>query len=226
MVWARRSFSGLVVLYLIYALPFLSWSLAERMEHRYPVFDMEQVAKLSATEDNPVYIVVLGAGKIADPRLDYNQMLSAAVTMRLMEGIRVHRMIPESYMVTSASAVHGELSQAEALRQAAIQLGVDASRIYTQDDPTNTCEEAKAFVRDHGVGTRVIIATSALHMRRSMMLFEQFGAEPTAAPTAFRVKRNPDRPFRVRDYMPSMSNVRLLESTMKENVGYWVGARC
>jgi uncharacterized SAM-binding protein YcdF (DUF218 family) len=63
-------------------------------------------------------------------------------------------------------------------------------------------------------------------MKRAMMLFEHFGAEPIPAPTAFRVKRNPDRPFRIKDYLPSMGNVRLLESVIKEEVGYSLGVRC
>jgi len=225
-VWAKRCFVLLIGLWLLYGLPFLSYDLAERLEHRYPVLDEEALLESGLVEDSTVYIVVLGAGIEADPRLDYNQMLSAAVTMRLTEGIRVFQMIPDAMMVTSASAVHGELSQAVALRQAAIQLGVPESQIVTQDDPTNTCEEARAFVRDHGVGSRVVIATSAIHMRRAMMLFEHFGAEPIPAPTAYRVKRNPAKPFRVRDYMPSMGNVRLLEAVVKERVGYSLGVRC
>lgn len=219
----------LVVLYLVYALPFLSHHMVERLEQWYPVYEAEAEvevkaeAEVEAEVEEPLYIIVLGAGSTADPRLGYNQMLSQTVTVRLMEAIRVFQLHPEAILVTSASAVHGNLSQAEILRRTAIELGVPDHQIRVQETPTNTCEEAKAFVDAHGEGSRVIIATSAIHMRRAMMLFRQFGAEPVAAPTGYRIKDNPNEPFRLRHFLPSMYNIRLLESAIKEEVGYWRG---
>lgn len=216
--WAKRSVLLLIVLYLLYATPFLCKYLSERLEQTYPVFKIENYTEL---ENESVNIIVLGAGYVPDPRLSHTHMMNESLSNRLIEAIRIYNMLPSAVLVTSASAIHSQLSQAETSQQSAIQLGVNPEDIYIQDDPTNTCEEAKAFVRDHGVGTTVIIATSAMHMRRAMMLFESQGAKPIPAPTDFRIKKNPDRPAKIKDYFPKYKNIEILEFAIREYIGYW-----
>lgn len=225
--WALRLFAVFIFLWLLYATPLLPGFLIDRLENDYSVLSDERLEKLQSEcdNDNILYIIILGAGHTPDHRLKPTHMLTSRVAMRLMEGIRVHQKLPCSRLVTSASAVYGELSQAEALKDAAISLGVDPGHIHTQKDPANTCQEAQSFVRDHGVGANVIIATSALHMRRAVMLFEQQGAQPAAAPAYYLRKKNPDKPFQIKTYLPSMKNIRNLESAIKEYAGYVWGRR-
>ncbi len=230
--WRRRAlqaFMALIVLWLIYANPFLSGALVDRLQYRYPVLDGETLADLQtrAESQEPVYVIVLGSGHKPDTRLKPSQMLTEQGIMRLVEGIRVHRLLPGSRLVTSAAVEYGSYTQAEAMRDAAISLGVDPDAIHIQTDPTTTCEEARAFVRDHGPGARVVIATSATHMRRAMMLFEQQGALPVAAPTAFIQMENPDKPFSITDWLPSLENIDDLERAINEYVGYiWDKKKC
>ena len=227
MVWAKRGFLLLIVLWLIYSTPFIPDFFIDRLENAYPVLTGDHIDQLldedTASDAEGIPIVVLGAGSTPDPRLEPTQMMSSSVAMRLIEAVRLYRILPESKIVTSASAVHGELSQAEILRQAAIRLGVDRHDISIQDDPTNTCEEAKTFVREHAEGAKVIIATAASHLPRAMHYFKSQGARPVAAPASFINKRNPDRPFKISDYFPSMSNVDNLERALKEYAGRWWG---
>ena len=238
-VWAKRILVALIVLVLLYTTPILHGLLIDPLENRWPVLAGEELAALQAHHQatstqadhrDPVYVIVLGSGHTPDPRLEPGQMLTPKVTMRLTEALRVHRMLPESRLVTSAPAPtrsHSSYTQAEALRDAAIALGADPDRIHIQPDPNSTCEEARAFVRDHGPGTRVVIATTATHMRRAMMIFEQQGALPVAAPTNFVRKKDPDRPILIRDYLPSAENIDALEHTIKEYAGYvWDRWQC
>ncbi len=230
--WRRRAlqaFAVLFVLWLVYANPFLSGMMVDRLQNSYPVLDGGKLAELQilAESQEPVFVIVLGSGHTPDARLKPSQMLTELATMRLVEGIRVHRQLPGSRLVTSASVEYGNYTQAEAMRDAAIALGVDPDDIDIQPDPTTTCEEARAFVRDHGPGARVVVATSATHMRRAMMLFEQQGALPVAAPTAFIRKENPDKPFSITGWMPSLENIDDLEQAIKEYVGYiWDKRQC
>jgi len=226
--WALYAMGFWGFLFLLYGNPFLAGALVDRLQDYYPVLTSEQIMELrQEAGEQPVHVIVLGAGHTPDPRLKPSQMLTSSVTMRLVEAIRVHRQLPGSRLVTSASAVHGTYSQAEAVRDAAIALGVDPAAIHIQPDPENTCQEARAFVRDHGPGARVVIATSARHMRRAMMLFEQQGALPVAAPTAYVRKRNPDRSFDSDDWLPSLEHIEDLESVIKEYAGYvWDKRNC
>jgi uncharacterized SAM-binding protein YcdF (DUF218 family) len=226
--WARRCFGLWLILFFIYGTPFLADHFTDTLENAYPVMTEQRLAELDLDEDAPVYIIVLGAGHSPDPRLGFTQMLSESVSMRLIEGVRLYNALPEgrARLVTSASAVHGRLSQAEALKGAAMQLGVPEAHIHTQSTPTNTCEEARAFAAYHGEGAQVIIATAALHQRRAMMLFEQQGVQPFAAPTAFTNKENPDAPPPgFSSYLPRLKNVNQLERVIKEYVGYEWGKR-
>ena len=78
----------------------------------------------------------------------------------------------------------GELYRAEAL-----ELGVPATSIGLTDRVTNTAQEAKAIRRllpqDQ---PRVLLVTSAFHMRRAQVLFERQGLTVLPYPVDFQVR--------------------------------------
>lgn len=70
----------------------------------------------------------------------------------------------------------------------AIQLGVPASSILTTGRVTNTAEEATEVAKllsRHGRGNRVILVTSAFHMRRAREVFEANGLSVEPFPVSF-----------------------------------------
>jgi len=287
--WRRRAWQVgivLVVLWLVYATPFLSDVLIDRLQHTYPVLSEERMDELgllhSGTDEpglfnpetnesgllNPgttepghhypgetegaltdtypaadlemstdpvseaqttdlVHIIILGSSHTPDDRLLPTLMLSDDAVQRLVEALRVYRLMPEARLITSGRYEYGEYSQAEATRDALISLGVDPEHILIQPEAASTCDEARAFVREHGPGARIIISTSALHMRRAMMIFDQQEASPVAAPAAFIRKQKPEDPFRPGKLLPSWGSIGELESAIKEYVGYaWERRRC
>lgn len=277
--WRRRAWQVgivLVVLWLVYATPFLSDILIDRLQHTHPVLTAERMAELgllhSGTDDpglfnpetnesglqhsdetnglpadtslapdsemstdpiagtrpqDPVHIIILGSSHTPDVRLMPTQMLSNDAVQRLVEALRVYRLLPDARLITSGRYEYGEYSQAEATRDALISLGVDAEHIEIQPEAASTCDEARAFVREHGPGARIIISTSALHMRRAIMVFEQQGAAPVAAPAAFTRKQKPEKPFRPWKWIPSRDNIGDLERAINEYAGYvWEQRRC
>ncbi|MCH8558969.1 MAG: YdcF family protein [Balneolia bacterium] len=252
--WSRRGFALWLFLFLLYATPFLPHGLVSSLEMKHPVaeaggenvnmrtadYEYDYDSEPDSAHEQKSFIIVLGAAYFPDPKLDYTHMLSEAVMMRLAEGMRLYNKIPESVLVTSASTVVGELSQAEVLRRAAIRLGADPDRIRTQDDPVSTCTEAEAFVRDHGhhfndeggdrsmSGSKVYIATSALHMRRAVAAFQGAGIPGEsifAAPSNYMIKNHPEWPFTLWDYLPRWENVLMMDQAVKEHAGYIMGCR-
>ncbi len=268
--WRRRAWqAGIlwIVLWLLYATPFVSGVLIDRLQYTHPVLTLERMDELGLLQSgtnvpgllnletidpvlqnsgetdglpydtsltaaselppDPVYIIILGSSHTPDVRLLPTLMLSDNAVQRLVEALRVYRLLPDARLITSGHYVYGEYSQAEATRDALISLGVDPGHILIQPEAGSTCDEARAFVREHGPGARIIISTSALHMRRSMMVFEQQGASPIAAPAAFIRKQKPEDPFRPGKLMPSLSNIGELESAIKEYIGYaWSRRQC
>jgi uncharacterized SAM-binding protein YcdF (DUF218 family) len=223
---------GLVLL-LIYTLPPLPRFLMGRLESIYPPFSVVPPGEAVAPSDSftqaasdSLFVLVLGAGADYDPALTPGQLLSSTQMVRLSEGIRVTRLMPEAVLVTSAYFEHSPHSQAELSRRAAQGLGYTDRPIQVQEQPKTTCEEARAFVDAHGRGTRVLLVTSAAHMRRAMALFTAFGAEPMAAPCDFKVKHNPLRPFRWSDALPSWEHLDWLDELMKEQLAHSLGPQC
>ncbi len=219
----------MIVLWLLYATPFAADNLTDRLENAYPVLKgevLEELLERIETEEKTPYIIVLGAGTTADPRLDYTHMLSRNVMMRLVEAVRLYQYMPGSVIVTSAGTTGDILAQAEVLRRAALRLGVDPDRLQIQDEPRNTCEEARAFAREREPGTLVIISTAAHHQRRAMMLFRNQGMNPIAAPASFVNTYSASEERNRTKWKPNLRNVNKLEKIIKEYVGYWWGQRC
>ena len=223
---------GLMLL-LIYTLPPLPRLLMGKLESTYPPFSVVSSGGSAAASDSfthaasdSLFVLVLGAGADYDPALPPGQLLSATQMVRLSEGIRVARLMPEAVLVTSAFFEHSPHSQAELTRRAAHGIGYTERPIQVQEKPKTTCEEARAFVDAHGRGTRVLIVTSAAHMRRAMALFTTFGAETMAAPCDFKVKYNPLRPFRWSDALPSWKHLDWLNELMKEQLAHHLGPQC
>jgi uncharacterized SAM-binding protein YcdF (DUF218 family) len=175
-----------LVLLLICTLPLLPLFLMDRLESTYPPFSVMPSGVEHTPSDcftqagtDSLYVLVLGAGGDYYLALPPGKLLSSTQMVRLAEGIRVVQLIPEPVLVTSALVEHSSPhSQAELTRLAAQSLGYTDRSIQVQGQPKITCEEARSFVDTHGRVTRVLLVTSATHMRRAMALFTSFGAKP------------------------------------------------
>ncbi|SHH73926.1 ElyC/SanA/YdcF family protein [Ferrimonas marina] len=153
----------------------LSTALANSLEQRYPVFDINQ----------PVdYVLVLGSAHHSDPDRTAVQQLSAIGLKRLSEGVRIWQANPQATLVVSGYSGQDAVPHARILRQAAIELGVPAQQIVALEQARDTREEARATQLLVGDGQAALV-TSATHMHRSMLSYQRMGMTPVAAPTDF-----------------------------------------
>lgn len=157
--YKRQLYITLLVALVLFSLPIIPKKLIQRREFSYP----PQPEIENKSQD--FYVVVLGAGKNDDKRLQGNQRLSRNATARLVEGVKWMHQLPNAQLITSGPQYDGDLSQAELMKQTAMLLGVDAERIHTQAEVFNTANEAKAYVANHGTQTPVILCTSAIHIK-------------------------------------------------------------
>jgi uncharacterized SAM-binding protein YcdF (DUF218 family) len=165
-----------------------------------------------------IFIVVLGSGTGHDSRLPATSLLSSTTLMRLVEGIRLARALPDARLITSAKSAEGYRPQAFVARDAAIELGIDSSRIIALPTASNTREEAEAFVAFAGRGAKVIVCTSAIHMPRAMEWFKRAGAQPIAAPCDFIVKKD-DPPPGIKAFVPQHELWKTWQFVLKEYLG-------
>ena len=161
--------------------PWLSDRLNSFLERQYPEFDIDGY-RARVPESVPAeYIVVLAAGLNHAGGIPATSALGSAGLMRLVEGMRIQNAVAGSTVILSGGNEEGK-SEAAAMAELAIALGIQKSQFVMEPNSLTTYEQAlnvKAIV-----GTApVIVVTSAGHMPRAMALFRGVGLDPFAAPT-------------------------------------------
>ena len=187
--------------------------LVRSLEDQYSVFSAGEFNFRGET----VHIIVLGGGHANDTRLPANNQLTTTALGRLAEGIRLHRLMPGSVLVTSGWSSSGDITQAEMLARTAILLGVNSSGIAMLTTPKNTMTEALEYKRMFGDTARLVVVTSTIHMPRAMLAFRKAGLDPVAAPTNHIIKMSKKRNLWF--WVPSAANIAKVESAWKEYAG-------
>ena len=122
--------------------------------------------------------------------------------------------------------------EGEILAQRAVRLGVPIDKILVTGKAQNTQEEATAVSQlcSRGVVVgrkpRIILVTSAFHMRRAEMLFRKNGFEVTPFPVDF--DSSDSCGITILSFVPSAQALARSETVIKEIIGfayYWVMGR-
>jgi uncharacterized SAM-binding protein YcdF (DUF218 family) len=169
------------------------------------------------------HILVLGGGYTYSRSLPPNNQLSPASLGRLVEGVRLHRLIPDSKLVCSGASRISGYSQARMFSETAAFLGVRPEDTLMVTTPRYTEEEARDYLERFGDSHPLILVTDAVHMPRAVFWFRQYGMDPIPSPTNHRFKPDADRtefPFR-----PAPGKMALMDLVLHEYAGllygYW-----
>ncbi|NDJ58261.1 envelope biogenesis factor ElyC [Enterobacteriaceae bacterium 4M9] len=128
------------------------------------------------------YIVVLGGGYTWNPDWAPSSNLTNNSLPRVTEGVRLWLANPGAKMIfTGAAAPTNPVSTAEAGARVAQSLGVPRADIITLDNAKDTEEEAAAVAKTLGQQPFLLV-TSASHLPRAMVFFQQQGLQPIPAP--------------------------------------------
>ncbi|MFH1952213.1 MAG: envelope biogenesis factor ElyC, partial [Pseudomonadota bacterium] len=156
-------------------------SLLRPLEYQYPpVLDSGNIAGVK-------WVVILGGGHTSDPKLPVTSQIEEGTLARLVEGIRLHKMVPGSKLILSGGAAFEPVPNAKIMADVALILGVDESDIMLESESRDTKDEAR-LIKEMVGNERFVLVTSASHMPRSMALFRKQGMEPIPAPTGHWVK--------------------------------------
>ena len=181
-----------------------------------PLTDPTTVESTSGT----TYVVVLGGGYSHRADGPVTSELTPASTVRLNEGIRIHRALDDSMLVVSGAAVSHPGSTAEAMAELALAMGLSESEILIAETPRDTAEEAGVVYDITSRDDTIILVTSASHMTRSLRLFERTGIDAIAAPTHHLTTANP---LSIGSMWPSAANIRRVERAIYEYTGLiWI----
>lgn len=214
---APRLGRGLLVLsvltLLAFSLPWLPNALLRPLESHVP-----PLVDLNGEQSQPEAIVVLGAGhhvRAGTPPADW---LGRAASARLMEALRLRNLsgLDNVPLIFTGDAGREPVAVAEAMRQAAVSLGVPEATIRTETAPRNTAEEMVILARTLGDAPFVLV-TSAAHMPRALELAEREGLKPIPAPTDHRLVEA--FPADAQTWLPSAGHLQRADHALHE----WLG---
>jgi len=180
------------------------------LEYKYP--PLAEPGQFSDVK----WVVVLGGGHISDPELPVTSQISDSAMMRLIEGIRIHKLLPESKLVLSGSGVFDPVPESETMANIARLLGVEENSMVLESLSMDTKDQAR-LISKIVKNERFILVTSASHMPRSMALFQKLGMRPIPASTDYMVKESQGISFGI--FFPSTTSLQKMERVFHEYLG-------
>ena len=177
---------------------------------------------IQALPTAPAMVVLGGAVEGAlVPWRPYPDLTSAGD--RLWHAARLYRAGKAPLIVLSGGTTHeGEEPEAQAMRRFLVDMGVPPAAMVLEEKSTTTTENAAdtaQLLQGRGI-RKILLVTSALHMRRARALFGHAGFEVVPAPTDFEVSH---RPFVWRDLLPDTNALDGSARAIKEIVGRLAG---
>ena len=175
-------------------------------------------------------IVVLGGSTRAaiEPRpwVDVNEAGD-----RVLHGAQLYKAGKAPKVILSGGRINwkkGGASEAEDMAQIAMAMGVPESDIWLDSTSLNTYQNAvnvKEILEQAGLN-QILLVTSAIHMPRSLAIFQKQGINAIAAPTDFLVvqgffsqKRGTPQAF-VLNSLPDAKNLEDTSRAIKEYIGF------
>jgi uncharacterized SAM-binding protein YcdF (DUF218 family) len=202
----------------------VSKALMRSLQERHPpVAEFVPGRPLPAEVARVRYVVVLGGGNGYSPAVSPNNLLSSSAISRLTEGVRITRAVPEARLIVTGGGPEGRPTHAEVLARAAIQLGIDPSRIIRSEEGRDTEDEANRVARIAS-GAPVAVATSAWHLPRAMALFRSAGVDALACPSDYHA--HADDPISPDDFLCDPSSLARSSLAFRERLGLlWITLR-
>ena len=211
---SRQRLGRILVTLAVGLMLFVSW---EPTSHWLltPLFTYRPLQDPAVAAAGARWVVVLAGGYDPSPDFPATSRLSGATLERLVEGIRIHRLLPGSKLLMSGGTLPGhrdDVPESEVMVQAAESLGVSRADTAQENRSLDTQDEA-VFVRDIVGHDRFVLVTSIMHLRRSMKLFEKAGMAPIPAPAGYGSDTI--------NLAPSVNQVALVEAAEHEYFGTW-----
>jgi len=197
----------------------VSGRILRTLESQYPPINLSQVMASGSgatTQNSLKWIVVLASGIAGDATLHYQLQVSHHSRVRLIEGIRLHRMLPGSKIILTGGTGFDGSPEATTLSRVAEEMGVSRTDMVLEVESRDT-KDHPLYVRDIVHNEAFILVTSAFHMPRAVKLFEKQGLIPIPASTG---QWSPPTQFwSLVNFFPSSAGVRLAELAYHEYMG-------
>jgi len=187
------------------------------LENRYPPLFISPGAPALVGLREAKFIVVLGGGFRPEASRPIEVQLNDGSIARLVEGVRVSKVLHCCKLVLSGGPAAGSASSiAGAMAQLAEELGVSRQDLILEEQSKDTEGEAR-FVAPIVGKQPFILVTEASHMPRALALFKKQGTHPIADPMDFRIGHAQTRA--PQDLFPDAEDLRVSQRAVYEYLG-------
>ncbi len=141
----------------------------KKFQHAEDIESIRLNTKARANHTEHQAIVILGYALANDGSM------KPALIDRLKQGLAAARMNPDAAIIVSGGVPHHGVTEAYMMEQWLIGQGISARRIYLDDKAKDTVGNAiysTRILNDLGI-RHVTLVTSASHMRRALVVFEE-----------------------------------------------------
>lgn len=165
-----------------------------------------------------VKCIVVLAGACVNEGLSPSDRWNGSV-LRLLEGVRLWRAMPETKLALSGGAP----SSADAMAILPLELGVPREAMILETRALDTADEVRLFKPIVG-NQPFALVTSASHLPRAIQQFRAKGTKPIPCPCDFRTKQQPSLLFQL---IPGagMENSKIALHEYYGRFFYWLKSR-
>ena len=209
--YTRRILLALIVFFYSISIPFTSNLLLGWIK-----LPQAEQAKLRPPYD--VVVVLSGMVNLKLSREGYIEYSDAVD--RILAGISLVRQGKAEKLLISGgtgSLLDQSIKEADLLKRQALELGLDPGRIIIERDSRNTHENAlysARIIRGRGY-RRILLVTSAFHMRRALACFRKQGISPDVLPVDYRSSSG----ISVFSFYPSFTGLLNIQIALREMAG-------
>ncbi len=168
--------------------------LVRTLEDDYSPYSFEQLSK---EEIGDTVMVILSGGMVlGSPAAGDEGAESGETTLaRLYGGYRIYQKLDCDILLSGGSGLgrSNELTIAKVMQEVLLSWGIDKEKIIIEDLSKTTLESAEYSLKkleEEGY-QRIILVTSALHMRRSVQCFERGEIKIIPAPVNYIFEKEP-----------------------------------
>jgi len=140
---------------------------------------------------------------------------------RLFHGMRLYRAGKAPRVMLVGGAARGHLPEAQVMANLLTEFGISRQVMLLEGESRNTRENglnAVAIMQKYGI-QKIILTTSAYHMRRAQAVFQKLGVEVVPAATDYQVLE-PDPS--ILDWLPNAEALMMTTLAIKEYLGWYV----
>ena len=216
--WRKTGFGllvGAVAWLWLWSTPIMYRWLGGSLESEWPVVKAEDAPTADA-------IVMLGGGMGSNTNVyPYAEMWNGAD--RVWHAARLYKAGKAPIVIPSG------VCERESTLPLLLDFGVPESAVVIEDKARNTEENAK-FVEKmlaprntQNRRNRVLLVTSAWHMRRSVLMYKRYAPSLEIIPAAVDYEATvvTERPFLIKDIWPDAFMLSANSCLFKEEIGYW-----